>query len=240
MKNSVYTITVKARETAVDSVVSRGKQMFQALTVPNARVDESRLAERFAAQLRVGVAEAQYFIDSLSGLIVKELQAGNQVDFPLVSFYPRLSGSLPAKDADPAGSGLYMQGCVRARRQLRDALKNCLKPVNVLSPGRVTIHDVLDVDLQRRCVVGIGHVIHIAGINVEIDPDAPDEGVWLESSGGKVLARAEVFDSDLQTVSCRFTDPVPPGKCSLVLGNRANSKGGNYSLLTRRFEIEVV
>ena len=110
MKNRVYTITVKARETAVDSVVSRGKQMFQALTVPNARVDESRLAERFAAKIRVSAAEAHYFITSLSELIVDELQAGNQVDFPLVSFYPRLSGSLPAKDADPAGSGLYIQG----------------------------------------------------------------------------------------------------------------------------------
>lgn len=143
MQNDATTIYVKARENAVDTAVSRGKQMFQALTEPNEKIDETMLAAKLAEKLRISLSEATYFISSLDELIINELTSGNHVYMKLASFYSRLSGPLPTKDADPAEAGLYMLGCVRARPRLRNALKDCLKPSNVLSSERITIHDGL-------------------------------------------------------------------------------------------------
>ena len=41
---------------------------------------------------------------------------GKQLDFDLVSFYPRLSGALPSRDSDPAAEGMFVRGAVKARR----------------------------------------------------------------------------------------------------------------------------
>jgi hypothetical protein len=69
-------------------------------------------------------------IGSLEECILDALSDGYQLNFGLVSFYPRLSGALPSRDSDPAAEGLYVRGAVKARRALRDGLKEKIDAVN--------------------------------------------------------------------------------------------------------------
>lgn len=240
MKISLPTIKVHARVSKVDETVSRGRQMFQVDAEPNEVLGGRALAERFAQKINVDTSEANYIIDSLQEFIIEELQAGNRLDFELMSFLPRLSGTLPARDANPTDAGLVVKGHVKERPALRDALKGRLIPVNSIVPDWGAVQSVMDVPLKKFDQIVIGHQIDIAGVNVEIDVNMPDEGVWLEDSKGNVISRAEVSYSDAQVVDCRFHEPAVPGKYTLVLANRARKKGSDYKLCRHCRAVTVI
>lgn len=240
MKIARPTIRIHARHGKVDESVSRGRQMFQVDAEPNEVLEGRALAERFARKIKSDAPEANYFIESLQEFVLEELQKGNRLDFELVSFLPRLSGPLPARDANPADAGLVMQGHAKARSALRNALKNKLTPVNSASPEWGVVKALMDVPLKKFDQIVIGHDVHLSGINVMIDLSQPDEGVWLEDSKGKVVSRAEVDYSDAQAVNCRFNGTVAPGKYTLVLANRAGKNGSDYQLRRHCHDVEVI
>lgn len=224
------TIRVHARNVKVDETVSRGRQMFQVDAEPNEILEGRALAERFAQKLKVDTSEASYIIESLQEFVIEELQAGNRLDFELMSFLPRLSGTLPTRDANPTDVGLVVKGHVKERPALRNALKGRLIPINSTAPEWGAVQSVMDEPLKKFDQIVIGHKIDLAGVNVQIDPDQPDEGVWLEDAKGNVVSRAEVSYSDAQVVDCYFHEPAAPGKYTLVLANRARKKGSDYKL----------
>ena len=133
-----------------------------------------------------------------------------------------------------------MLGHVKGRPALRNALKNKLIPVNSTAPEWGAVQSVMDVPLKKFDQIVIGHPVSLAGVNMAIDPDQPDEGVWLENGKGTVVCRAEVSFSDAQVVDCCFHDPVKPGKYTLVLANRAGKKGSDYKLCRHCREVTVV
>ena len=230
MRQTRPTLKVHARNAKVDETVSRGRQLFQVDAEPNEILEGRELAERFAQKIKVDTSEANYIIESIQEFVLDELQAGNRLDFDLVSFLPRLSGALPTRDANPTDSGLVVLGHVKGRPSLRNALKGRLIPVNSLAPEWGVVYSVMDFETKAFDRIVIGHQIDIAGMNIAIDLDQTDEGVWLEDSKGGVVSRAEVSFSDAQVANCRFDDCVPPGKYTLVLVNRTRQKGSDYQL----------
>ena len=116
------TIRIHARNAKVDETVSRGRQMFQVDAEPNEVLEGRSLAERFAQKIEADTSEANYIIESLQEFVLEELQRGNRLDFELVSFLPRLSWSLPARDVNPVDAGLAARRAVAEARQAgRDA-----------------------------------------------------------------------------------------------------------------------
>ena len=234
------TIKIHARSGKVGETVSRGRQMFQVDAEPNEVLEGRTLAERFAHKIKADASEATYLVDSLQEFIVEELQKGNRLEFDLVSFLPRLSGALPARDANPTDAEVVMLGHVKARPALRNALKNKLVPVNAIVPEWGVIQSVMDVQLKKFDQIVIGHDVSLAGVSVMIDLSQPDEGVWLENAKGEVVSRADVSFSDAQVVDCRFRGQVSPGTYTLVLANRASKKGSDYKLCRHCREVKVL
>ena len=233
------TIKIHARTAKVDEAVARGRQMFQVDVEPNEVLDGRALAERFAKKIKVDVSEANYIIESLQEFVLEELQSGNRLDFELVSFLPQLSGALPSRDANPTDVGLAIKGHVKTRPALRNALKGRLIPINVTTPEWGAIRSLMDVPLKKFDKIVIGHLIHLAGINMAIDPDQPDEGIWLENGRGEVVSRARVGYSDAQVAECCFEQSVELGKYTIVLANRASKKGSDYKLCRHCRAVEV-
>ncbi len=222
------TIKIHARTAKVEEAVARGRQMFQVDVEPNEVLDGRALAERFAKKIKVDVSEANYIIESLQEFVLEELQSGNQ-----------LSGTLPSRDANPTDVGLAIKGHVKTRPALRNALKGRLIPINVTTPEWGAIRSLMDVPLKKFDKIVIGHLIHLAGINMAIDPDQPDEGIWLENGRGEVVSGARVGYSDAQVAECCFEQSVEPGKYTIVLANRASKKGSDYKLCRHCRAVEV-
>lgn len=229
------TIKIHARTSKVDETVARGRQMFQVDAEPNEVLEGRALTERFAKKIKVDVSEANYIIESLQEFVLEELQSGNRLDFELVSFLPQLSGTLPSRDANPTDAGLAIKGHVKARPALRNALKGRL----ITTPEWGAIRSLMDVPLKLFDKIVIGHLIHLAGFNMAIDPDQPDEGIWLENGRGEVVSRAQVGYSDAQIAECCFGQSVEPGKYTIVLANRASKKGSDYKLCRHCRAVEV-
>lgn len=64
-----------------------------------------------------------------------------------------------------------------------------------------------------------GGVVLVAGMNIAIDVDNPDEGAWLEKDG-KVVSSGIVEKSDAQICDIRFRSLPSAGRYDLVISCR--------------------
>jgi len=207
-----------------------GHQAFQAEVVPNETLSGDALYERLAERSNLTPSMARIYVDTLQGFIVEQIAKGNRLDFDLMTFYPRLSGGLSSRDADPASDGVYVRGAVKARRALMEAPRRTVEAVNKLSNVRPRIYGVTDTaDPKSKCIAP-GHELLISGCDIPIVTSRPDEGVWLETRRRGTVAVAEVLESSATSVRCVFHE-IPPSdwKYTLVVGTRCG-KGTDFKV----------
>ena len=157
----------------------------------------------------------------------------------MVSFYPRLSGGLSSRNADPVADGLSVRGSVKARRALVNAPKKKLEAVNELPSVRVRLFSVTDQVTGEVDVISPGHQLVVYGDNIPIDTDKPDEGIWLEKRRKGKVATATVRKSAGTQAEFFFRDSVPDGKYFVVVGSRCG-QGNEYRVVRARHEVKVV
>ena len=119
MQTTKKRINVKTRNVAVS-----GK--FQASLELDDTLEMDEIAARWAERSGLRLNLTQMVLTSLSEFIIGELSEGRQLNFDLVSFYPRLSGALSSRDADPGNEDVYVRGAVKARRKLMEGLSGVL------------------------------------------------------------------------------------------------------------------
>ena len=170
----------------------------------------------------------------------------SRLDFGLVSFYPRLSGGLTSRDADPEADGLFVRGAVKARRALVNGLKQRLVAENAQATSRARIYSVFDRETSRYGTVTPGHALSISGNDIIIDPARDDEGVWLEKrlhvnsrrhSYTKV-ARGRILKSDSALAEVVFDEAISKGTYLLTLYTRSG-RGTDFKVTHCRSEVSV-
>lgn len=225
MQTSRKELVVTPRNTA-----SGGK--FQADLAPTDILDETLIAERWAQSAAISVTQAKTMLASLEGFILESLGDGFQLNFNLASFYPRLSGALSSRNANPESEALYVRGAVKARRPLMEGIKAKLKAVNRTSVGGSTIYNVLDKEAQKFDVFASGHTLSAIGHDLAFDPSRDDEGLWLErrmkKHGIVKVAKAKMLTMDKDHLEFVFDDPVPSGTYFIAVYTR-NGKGLGYT-----------
>ena len=97
---------------------------FQADLAPAEILDEDAIIAQWTASTAISQIQAKTMLTSLECFIMDALGKGHQLNFSLASFYPRLSGALSTRDADPDADALYVRGAVKARRPLVEGLRN--------------------------------------------------------------------------------------------------------------------
>ena len=220
---------------------------FQASLTPVEVVKGKELVNQLAKYSNVQSGQARIQLTVLESFILDMLAKGKRLDFGLVSFYPRLSGALSSRDADPEADGLFVRGAVKATRTLTNALKSKLRAVNTPEANSVIINNVFDRDANTFEVIAADHVLSISGQNIKIDPTRDDEGVWLvkrrhigkRKHAYEVIARARVTQSDMSVVEVIFPGPLPSGKCLLEVRTRRGN-GTDFKVVTCHHEISVV
>ena len=233
------TIKAVARETAMGG-------MFQAALKPVDVLTMDDIAERWATYSGQPRGMSKSHLTGFENFILDQLAKGYRLDFGLVSFYPRLSGGLTSRDADPEADGLFVRGAVKARRALVNGLKRRLVAENAQSTSRVRIYSVFDRGIGRYGTVTPGHVLTISGNDIIINPAQDDEGVWLEKrlhdrsrhhSYIKV-ARGRIIKSDIALAEVVFDEPVPKGMYLLTLYTRCG-RGTDFKAIHGRSEVSV-
>ena len=83
--------------------------MFQAALEPVDVLAMDDIAERWASYSGMPQGMAKSHLIGFESFILDQLAMGYRLDFGLVSFYPRLSGGLSSRDADPETDGLFVR-----------------------------------------------------------------------------------------------------------------------------------
>ena len=227
-------INVKTRNVAVS-----GK--FQASLELEETLEMDEIAARWAERSGLRLNLTQMVLTSLSEFIIGELSEGRQLNFDLVSFYPRLSGALSSRDADPVTEEVYVRGAVKARRKLMEGIKRNLDPVNALALVKPRIYSIFNRDADRYDIVGAGQVLSINGTDIQFDPAKEDEGVWLEKRGVRGFARvaaARIIENALDHVVAAFDEPPSSGAYSLAIYTRCG-RSADFKVVRCRHEIRV-
>ena len=228
------TLQVKARKTAVV-----GK--FQAEIEPIGVLELGDIAERWAEGMALKPGMAKAMIGSLEECILDALSDGYQLNFGLVSFYPRLSGSLPSRDSDPETEGLFVRGAVKARKPLVNGLKDRLDPINSYSTVRPRLFNVFDKDAEKFDVIAEGHKISAVGRDIEMDPQDPEEGVWIEcrtKHGYETVMKATILHSDHGRVEFMYDSTLPARKYLIAVHTRCG-RGKDHKIVVCRHEVSV-
>ena len=210
------TIYVKARDTAVSG-------RYQAEIEPNRVYSVKGIAQCLAERMAIRPSVAEGMILCLEELIIDQLAEGNQLNFNLASFYPRLSGALSSRDADPASDGLFVRGAVKAKRPLVNGLNRRVVAENRLSSTRTHLYVVVDETAHRENRISQGHLVSLQGGPFPIVEGREDEGVWLERRKGKAgdrVARARIVKSDHFRVECVFDEIPACGSYYVVIQTR--------------------
>jgi len=231
------------RTTAVKN--SKGRRFQVDLETRGILAGDDLIAEFAKCGFNNSTMHAQTALTILEGFILQKLAEGYQIDTNLVSFVPRLSGALSTRDADPETDGLYVQGTVSARPNLRKGLKDKVDAVNVIARKTIRIYNVYDTASKQVNEISAGHVLSVAGHDIVIDTDSPDEGFWLEKRSGRwngkarFIQRAELLKTSANDAKIIFREPIPVGKYSLVVGTRCG-EGRDYSLRRIGHPVTVV
>ena len=90
----------------VRSNATAGK--FQAILTPVDEIKGDELVNQLAQYSGIKPGQARIQLTALEGFVLDMLAQGKRLDFGLVSFYPRLSGALSSRDADPSVDGLLV------------------------------------------------------------------------------------------------------------------------------------
>ena len=229
----------------VRSNATAGK--FQAILTPVDEIKGDELVNQLAQYSGIKPGQARIQLTALEGFVLDMLSQGKRLDFGLVSFYPRLSGALSSRDADPSVDGLFVRGAVKATRKLANSLKGKLRAVNVTATDAVAIYNVFDRDANTFDVIAADHVLSISGNNIQIDSSSDDEGVWLvkrlhvskRNHTYETVARARVTKSDVSIAEAVFPGPLPRGKYLLEVHTRRGN-GADFKAVVCRHEIRVV
>ena len=228
-----------ARSAAIGGTFQADLQPVDILTMDD-------IAERWASYSGIPQGMAKSHLTGFESFILDLLAKGYRLDLGLVSFYPRLSGGLTSRDADPEADGLFVRGAVKARRALVNGLKRRLVAENAQTTSRAHIYSVFDRETGRYGTVTPGHTLTISGNDIIIDPARGDEGVWLEKrlhvnsrrhSYTKVT-RGRIVKSDIALAEVVFDEAVPKGTYLLTLYTRCG-RGTDFKVVHCRSEVSV-
>ena len=227
-----YKVKVNAR----NRPLSNGE--YQTDVEPNRVLDLEDIAKDWAEQSAIKPALAKSMLYNLEDYVLDALGRGCQLNFGLVSFYPRLSGNLPSRDSNPATEGLYMRGAVKARRGLVSGLRHSLVAENAISSVRTAIWSVGGEDGRRRRQIVAGEVLPIYGESIPVVAGREDEGVWLESKRKGKVAQARVVESSEQCLKVVFDELPPSGMYFLVVATRCG-RDPSFKSVRCRAEVRV-
>ena len=235
MERSKKTLAVTVRN-------RKSARKFQADIKVSGRLGIDEIAEQWAESSSLRPVMAKTMICSLEEFILQALADGKQLDFGLVSFYPRLSGGLASRDSDPAADGLFVRGAVKARRALCNGLRDKIDAVNAASSIRPRIFSVYDMDAQRFDRIAAGHKMSVAGRDIPINPEDPDEGIWIErrtKRGYERIMKATLLLSDATKSEFTFDFDLPPRKYLIAIQTRCG-RGKDCKTAICRHEVSVV
>ena len=202
------------------------------------RVNPDKLAEIIAANSGKNEIEARAMLNYVCSAVFDEVAKGNFVDLGILQIGLSISGVLPTANAPFDEAKNKVNVTFRASKHLSSAVRK-LKPINMTVVGdeKPILYEVMADGGPKKNVI-LPNVRIVANIvHAEINVDAADEGIWLETLDGEKVYKAEIVKTNRVTDYFRFNGELEPGKYRLAFYSRNGNPSAGVAVVKRIVEV---
>lgn len=227
---------------AVLSHMSVGEVPAYRLVPKDARkLTEAEFLDLLSQKIKQSPEETRYWLDSFRELLFAQLSENTAVDLGFLFSKLYVGGTIPSLSAQPTKEGnpvlprIYFKGEFTDRFRQYEVVNETLTVATIL----YEVQQAGVAELNRIESTTARVVMNVS--KGKIDPNQPDNGVWLESlKTGVKVADAEIDYSDMSTCYCRFPTLPTTGKYRLVLATRNGENPDEYGLVKVTRNVYVV
>ena len=196
-----------------------------------------QIARQIANERNMPVEDVLFIYRRTDEIIVQALQSGHNVNFDMVGYSINLTGRFDSKDDtfNLADNALLVSAY--AKPIVRDCLKD-ITPRNVTGGLKASIGSVTDDHAYTVNVITVPSRVLVAGVDLLINTDNHDEGVWLFGKDGSLAATPTILANTISTIDLDFGELPPDGEYTLVVKARSGADV-DYSPATARKTVTV-
>jgi len=212
---------------------SDGTPVWQGYALLGDTVTPEQVAAEVAKEARLDITDVKYIHEKTGKVVKTFLQDGSNVNMDWVAFVITMTGALLSSDD---GFDVDRNALV-VRAHTRPPLRDCLAGVklrNVTGGLRAAILSVMDNTAMEEGVITVPGKVLVAGSNILIDTVNADEGIWLTSKKGDVVATPEVLANDASMIDLAFAELPPDGEYVLVVKARSGASTDFAPAMARR------
>lgn len=208
------------------------------LNVINAqKVREGAIIARMAQISSKEPAQVRYWLDILRQAMLAELAQNHVVNLGFASARLIVRGSLKSANDQPTPENNPIAVSMNFLGDIAEVVR-AYEVVNCTLTVPAVMHELMQNGASgRNRIESTSATIVINGERIEIDPNAPDEGIWLEHTvSGTKVATATVTVSTHTGAEFTFGTLPATGQYQLVLATRDGENPEEYApkRLTRK------
>lgn len=229
-----------AYKTALCNLQSGEKPCYRAVAQTTGSINLQSLAKQAARKTGLDPDLVRYSAELFLAQVAKDILAGRRVEIEdLFSGALSVAGTFDSENEawDPAKHRLVPH--FNAKGEMRGALGEAVAE-NMTEGNHTSIKRVLDTTLKTNGVIASGEniLVYVSGLYLLVNPEAEDEGCWLENEKGEVVARASIVSSTQTTLDARFAQTPEPGRYKLAVASRGGLSS-EFGVSIARKNIEV-
>ena len=212
--------TLKFKMLKMSGATTTRCKRYKAAPLYRAEVSQSDFIALLAENAGESPATAGYYVAAVQELIKTLLREGKRVHLDIATFAPVLeSATYDSLDTDL--SAAHVTASVKATRELRASIGEHLVAENVEKKWHLKIESVESAHMGKMNVIKPGVDVYMVCLGIWMDTKNADEGIFLESANGEIVAKARVIQQSSDTSVFVFDDDIPPGnRYRLVISTR--------------------
>lgn len=212
---------------------------YSARVKHNGTVSTDEFVKRLAERSGEEKERVRFIWELAQNELARQLGAGKRIELGSLSAGIAVAGSFDSANAPWDSQTNKLVPHLNTKGELKNALVD-LEAVNVTEGAKPVVLSVLDTIFAEDGVLkGNANITAlISGKDLAVDPQAADEGVWLEDKNGVIVATATVNDSDCATIDCTFAETPAEGDYKLVVATRGGL-GAEFGVAMAKKNVQV-
>ena len=185
-------------------------------------VSYAQIAKLVAADRNMPVEDVLYIYRHTDERIIQMLQSGHNVNMESVGYSINLTGKFDSMDDTFDLGTNAMVVSAYAKPIVRDCMKG-IKPRNVTGGLKASIGSVTDDHAYEVNTITVPSRVLVAGVDLLINTENVDEGVWLFNKDGTLAATPTILANTIGDIDLDFGELPPDGEYTLVVKARSGA-----------------
>ena len=230
--------TLKFKMLKMSGATTTRCKRYKAAPLYRAEVSQSDFIALLAKNAGESPATAGYYVAAVQELIKTLLREGKRVHLDIATFAPTLeSATYDSLDADL--SEARVTASVKSTRELRASIGEHLVAENVEKKWHLKIESVESAHMGKMNVIKPGVDVYMVCLGIWMDTKSDDEGIFLESANGEIVAKARIIEQYSDASVFVFDDDIPPGNRYRLVVSTRTGRSKEYAPVRQHYSKSI-